>query len=148
MTVDSDRKRSSERIARAAALLRQRGFIVVEPRNVASAQVVIAGPLSLDVNASTLTYGDTVVKLTPFKFLMLRALMEAEGAWVSRRALRKLLWGDAVPASDALAVHMHFLREQLARCVGKDVIQSTRIRGFRLAFEVFDEPGEDARAPA
>jgi DNA-binding response OmpR family regulator len=137
-------KRSSERIARAAALLRQRGFIVLEPRSNHPAQTIVVGPLVLDMSESTLTCRGRSVRLTPFKFLLLRALVEAEGAWCSRRALRKLLWGEAVPASDSLAVHMHFLREQIAQCTGMDVVESGRVRGFRIDFErladLDDEP--------
>jgi DNA-binding response OmpR family regulator len=139
-------KRSGERIARAAALLRQRGFIVVEPRNSQLAQTIAVGPLTLDLLTSTLTYGGRSVRLTPFKFLLVRALVEAEGAWCSRRALRKLLWGDSIPASDSLAVHMHFLREQLAQCTGRDIIESGRVRGFRIDFDRLAEPDASKQA--
>jgi DNA-binding response OmpR family regulator len=65
--------------------------------------------------------------------------MEAEGTWCSRRALRRLLWGDA--ASDdvnSLAVHVHQLRRQIAALVGTDIVESSRLRGFRLAFELLE----------
>jgi DNA-binding response OmpR family regulator len=135
-----------KRIARASAFLRQRGYIVVEPTIVEPSPALVVGPLSLDVVSATVVCGTKQVGVTPFKVLLLRALMEADGAWCSRRALRKLLWGKSVPESDALAVHMHHLRRQVTSCTGMEIIQASRRRGFRLAVEKFgNEP--DALAP-
>jgi DNA-binding response OmpR family regulator len=130
------------RLARASALLRQRGYMVVEPGAGQSTQTIVVGPLALDIASLKLTYGTRQIALTTFKLLLLKALMEAEGAWCSRRALRKILWGEFVPPSDALAVHMHHLREQLHRLIGMDAIVSSRLRGFRLAFELFGDDRE------
>jgi DNA-binding response OmpR family regulator len=128
-----------KRITRAAVLLRQRGYIVLEPSAAQPGQTITVGPLSLDSLSVTVAYGKVRASLSPFKFLLLQALMEAEGAWCSRRALRKVLWGELTPASDSLAVHMHGLREQLRALTGKDVIAASRLRGFRLAFDIFEE---------
>jgi DNA-binding response OmpR family regulator len=145
MQLGVNHRRSGERIARAAALLRQRGFIVIEPRSNHAAQTIVVGPLVLDMVASTLSCRGRSVRLTAFKFILLRALVEAEGAWCSRRALRKLLWGDALPASDSLAVHMHFLREQIAQCTGVDVLESGRVRGFRIDFDRLAEFDDESK---
>jgi len=130
-----------QRLARASALLRQRGYLVVEPSLTQAALALTVGPFTLDPTSSTLAYGTQRVALSPFKFLLLQALMEAEGAWCSRRSLRKLLWGDAIPASDPLSVHLHYLRDDLMSIVGTDVVQSSRKRGHRLAFELLDTEG-------
>jgi hypothetical protein len=37
---------------------------------------------------------------------------------------------------------MHHLREQLQKLIGNDVIQSSRLRGFRIAFERFGREPE------
>jgi len=139
---DASADRLRKRLARAMALLRLRGYVVIEPRVADPARVNVAGPFVLDMESATLRFRATRLRLTPFKCLLLRALMDAEGEWCSRRSLRMLLWGELPPPSDALAVHMHALRSQLIRLTGKDVIVSGRQRGFRLAFERFDGADE------
>jgi DNA-binding response OmpR family regulator len=134
---DRGELKERNRLARASALLRQRGYIVVEPGGGHSTRTIVAGPLALDLTSLKLTYGSKHIVLTTFKLLLLKTLMEAEGAWCARRALRKVLWGELPPPSGALAVHMHHLREQLQKLIGKDVVQSSRLRGFRIAFERF-----------
>jgi DNA-binding response OmpR family regulator len=139
---ESDKIRA--RIDRASAILRQRGYVVIEPAGLDPTQVLIVGPLVLDMVASTLSYGDATILLTPFKFLLAKALMEAEGTWCGRRALRKLLWGES--ASDdvnSLAVHVHQLRRQIAGLVGAEVVQASRLRGFRLAFDQLQTPSAE-----
>jgi hypothetical protein len=43
---------------------------------------------------------------------------------------------------------MHHLRERLQKLIGNDVIQSSRLRGFRIAFERFGSEWETHREKA
>ncbi len=137
--------RLRKRIDRACVLLRQRGYVVVSPRRSSPESVLIAGPLVLNVATATLNYRGQHVQLPPFKFLLVQALMEAEGGWCNRRALRKLLWEQSDGSSDSLAVHMHHLRKKLVTFTGTDIIETSRLRGFRMALEKFDGALVDAR---
>ena len=57
--------------------------------------------------------------------------MEADGAFISREALKSAVWG-AESSEGVLNVYIHYLREKLERD-GEKVILSSRKSGYALA---------------
>ena len=98
--------------------------------------LIRAGDFSLDPKAALLTGPGGHVVLGATAVLILRRLMDASPGSVTREALNALLWGDAVPASDPLRMHIHELRQVLAKAFGKPLIETVRGVGYR--FEASD----------
>ena len=83
-----------------------------------------------DDTRSLRLYG-TQIKLTEVEYALLRALIKAEGAFISREDLRRSVWGEE-SSEGLLNVYIHYLREKLERG-GEKVILSSRKFGYAIA---------------
>ncbi len=99
-----------------------------------------AGPRVLNVsdlefNLDTLEVnraGKSIV-LNPTALKILQALMEASPAVVTRQDLETRVWGEELPDSDSLRVHIHGLRAAVDKPFAKPLIQTRHGIGYRLA---------------
>lgn len=71
--------------------------------------------LELNLNQRCATRGDIDLEATPKELALLETLMRASPDAVSRRDLASAAWGDDVPDSNSLNVHMHNLRKNVDR---------------------------------
>lgn len=78
------------------------------------------------------TYADTLLKLSPKQHLILKALITAYPATVSRERIIEALWGEDIPDSDALRSHVYSLRNLLRKVAGKDLLGTAYGKGFSL----------------
>jgi DNA-binding response OmpR family regulator len=100
-----------------------------------AARVLRRGPLALDADARTASWAEVELPLTPSELAVLEALLRASGGVRSRAQLVVAIFGDdAYRDPRAIDVHVHHLREKLARAGGDPgAIATVRGAGYRLA---------------
>ena len=72
------------------------------------------------------------INLNPIALKLLRCLMEASPNVVTRTDLEKEVWGEEMPDSDSLRVHIHSLRSAIDKPFGSKMIQTRHGIGYRL----------------
>jgi two-component system response regulator MprA len=114
-----------ELLARLRALLR-RG---ADPDD----DLVIAGPLRLDVRRRVLRSNGVPVELTRTEFSILELLMRNEGIVLERSTIYERVWGyDFGSSSRSLDVHVGYLRRKLEADGSPRLIDTVRGVGFVL----------------
>ncbi|MEV7227996.1 MULTISPECIES: response regulator transcription factor [Polymorphospora] len=99
-------------------------------RGPATATVLRAGPVQLDLVRRTVTVHGRPVVLTGREFLLAETLLRRRGEALSRERLLDQVWGLAHdPGSNVVDVYIGYLRRKL----GTDLIQTVRGVGYRLA---------------
>lgn len=73
------------------------------------------------------------VNLNPTALKILQSLMEASPAVVTRQDLETRVWGEELPDSDSLRVHIHGLRAALDKPFDRPLIHTRHGIGYRLA---------------
>jgi DNA-binding response OmpR family regulator len=63
---------------------------------------------------------------------LLQALMEASPSVVTRQDLEQRVWGEELPDSDSLRVHIHGLRAAIDKPYGKPLIHTRHGIGYRM----------------
>jgi DNA-binding response OmpR family regulator len=74
-----------------------------------------------------------LVQLNPTALKILQALMEASPAVVTRQDLETRVWGEELPDSDSLRVHIHGLRAVIDKPFEVPLIQTRHGIGYRIA---------------
>ncbi len=113
-----------ELAARIQALLRRSGGSVTGELK--------AGPVTLDIASGTAVREGREIRLTPTQFKILKALMKAAPAVVSRATLEREIWGDETPDSDSLRTAVWGLRNVLDKPFGRKLIETKP--GFGWSF--------------
>jgi DNA-binding response OmpR family regulator len=72
-------------------------------------------------------------QLNPTALKILQSLMEASPAVVPRMDLETRVWGEELPDSDSLRVHIHGLRAAVDKPFDKPLIQTRHGIGYRIA---------------
>jgi DNA-binding response OmpR family regulator len=73
------------------------------------------------------------VNLNPTALKILQALMDASPAVVTRHDLETRVWGEELPDSDSLRVHIHGLRAAIDKPFPTPLIQTRHGIGYRIA---------------
>src|SRR5690606_8509606 len=74
-----------------------------------------------------------LLQLNPTALKILQALMEASPAVVTRQELETRVWGEELPDSDSLRVHIHGLRAVVDKPFATPYIQTRHGIGYRIA---------------
>jgi DNA-binding response OmpR family regulator len=74
-----------------------------------------------------------LLQLNPTALKILQSLMEASPAVVPRQDLETRVWGEELPDSDSLRVHIHGLRAAIDKPFDKPLIQTRHGIGYRIA---------------
>jgi len=74
----------------------------------------------------------TDIYLNPIGLKLLQILMENSPNVVSRNDLEMEVWGEEMPDSDSLRVHIHSLRSSIDKPFGSSMIQTRHGIGYRL----------------
>jgi DNA-binding response OmpR family regulator len=90
------------------------------------------GNLVYNLDTLTVKRGDTEIYLNPIGLKLLHCLMEASPNVVSRADLELEVWGEEMPDSDSLRVHIHSLRSAIDKPFGSNMIQTRHGIGYRL----------------
>lgn len=89
--------------------------------------------LELDLGTMRVKRGGVVIELAPIGKKLLEELMRFSPQLVRRHKLEHIIWGDMPPDSDALRAHMHNLRRSIDKPFAKQLLQTERGLGYRLA---------------
>jgi DNA-binding response OmpR family regulator len=73
-----------------------------------------------------------LITLNPTALRILQALMEATPAVVTRQELETRVWGEELPDSDSLRVHIHGLRAAIDKPFAKPLIHTRHGIGYRV----------------
>src|SRR3546814_15608285 len=81
----------------------------------------------------TTLFRSKLLQLNPTALKILQALMEASPAVVTRQELETRVWGEELPDSDSLRVHIHGLRAVVDKPFPILLIQTRHGIGYRIA---------------
>lgn len=126
-----------ELVARVKAVLR-RSSPAIDKSAKTSAQVLVHGPVCLDLDKRRLTVDDETVALTPHEYALIEALMSAPGRTFTRDELLDRLYprGEAVVIDRVVDVHIGKLRQKIESIPAEPrYILTVRGIGYRFADE-------------
>jgi len=92
--------------------------------------------LEYDLNAQVVTRAGHRVKLKPTARRLLEILMRDTHRVCAREELERAVWGDALPDSDLLRVHIYEIRNAIDKPFSPPLLHTVHRVGYRLA-----EPG-------
>jgi DNA-binding response OmpR family regulator len=90
------------------------------------------GDLIYNLDTLNVSRGSTEIYLNPIGLKLLHCLMESSPNVVSRSELEMEVWGEEMPDSDSLRVHIHSLRSAIDKPFGSNMIQTRHGIGYRL----------------
>jgi len=89
--------------------------------------------LTINFNQRTAKRNEQPLKLTPSGWKMLEKLVRSYPEPVSKSELEFAIWGDELPDSDALKVHIFNLRKSIDKPFNFPILKVVSSYGFRLA---------------
>lgn len=90
------------------------------------------GDLVYNLDTLNVTREEKEIHLNPIGLKLLQCLMEASPNVVSRSELEMEVWGEEMPDSDSLRVHIHTLRSAIDKPFESNMIQTRHGIGYRL----------------
>lgn len=90
------------------------------------------GDLEMDLSAHEVKRNDEIIKLSPIGWQLLEILLRHAPDVVTRQKLQMAVWGEEVPDSDSLKVHMHRLRKAIDGPFDFPMLQTIAGHGFAL----------------
>jgi len=90
------------------------------------------GELKYNLDTLNVSRGEEDIYLNPIGLKLLHCLMDASPNVVSRAELEMEVWGEEMPDSDSLRVHIHSLRSVSDKPFGSNMIQTRHGIGYRL----------------
>ena len=90
------------------------------------------GDLMFNLDTLAVSRKGVDIYLNPIGLKLLQCLMEASPNVVSRNDLEMEVWGEEMPDSDSLRVHIHSLRSAIDKPFGSNMIQTRHGIGYRL----------------
>lgn len=106
--------------------------IALSKRKSGQVTTLTTGGIKFDLKSTAATYQNQVIKLTPITSKLLEKLMREFEKPVARQVLIQFVWGEEVPDSNSLKVHIHHLRKQLEKVNAELVIENQQGKGFVL----------------
>lgn len=95
-------------------------------------KVLQVGDLLFDTRTLTITRGNTPIELNAYCRKILKILMQHSPEVVTRETLEYELWGEDLPDSDILKVHIHSLRQKIDKPFRKEYIKNIRGLGYQI----------------
>tara|TARA_R110001583_G_scaffold11305_9_gene51415 strand:+ start:2864 stop:3535 length:672 start_codon:yes stop_codon:yes gene_type:complete len=88
--------------------------------------------IEIDTRQKQVVRNGETLKLSPTGFVILETLARQSPAPVSREKLMQAIWGDNIPDSNSLKVHLYNLRKLIDHDNNKATIQTIGSQGFAL----------------
>lgn len=98
----------------------------------AQPRVLRIADLEFNLDTLSVTRAGQAINLNPTGLKILQRLMEASPWVVSRQELERRVWGEELPDSDALRVHIHSLRAAVDKPFDTPLIQTRHGIGYRI----------------
>jgi DNA-binding response OmpR family regulator len=95
-------------------------------------RVLKVADLEYNLDTLVVTRQGKLLQLNPTGLKLLQALMEFSPSVVTRRELEMRVWGEELPDSDSLRVHIHGLRAAIDKPFGKPLIHTRHGIGYSL----------------
>ena len=96
-------------------------------------RVLTTGDLEYNLDTLEVRREGKLLQLNPTALKILQSLMDASPAVVTRQELETRVWGEELPDSDSLRVHIHGLRAVIDKPFGTQMIQTRHGIGYRIA---------------
>ena len=96
------------------------------------ARILVVADLSYNLDTLVVVRQTKNIQLNPIALKILQCLMEASPSVVTRQELEMRVWGEELPDSDSLRVHIHTLRAAIDKPFDKPLIQTRHGIGYRL----------------
>lgn len=96
-------------------------------------RVLIVDDLEYDLDTLTVRRASQQLTVNPTALKILQVLMEAAPAVVTRADIETRVWGEELPDSDSLRVHIHSLRQAIDKPFDKPLIHTRHGIGYRIA---------------
>lgn len=100
---------------------------------VAQPRVLQVADVEYNLDTLEVRRAGRLLQLNPTALKILQSLMEASPSVVTRQELETRVWGEELPDSDSLRVHIHGLRAALDKPFPKPLIQTRHGIGYRIA---------------
>ncbi|MEZ5496602.1 MAG: response regulator transcription factor [Gammaproteobacteria bacterium] len=113
--------------------LEARVTVLANRRNNNSKKVLQVGDLEYDTNTFIVKRAGNPIEMNPTGLKLLKHLMEASPWVVPRHELELKVWGEEMPDSDSLRVHIHGLRAIIDKPFEKPLIHTRHGIGYRIA---------------
>ncbi|QIK81113.1 response regulator transcription factor [Lysobacter sp. HDW10] len=97
------------------------------------ARVLNVSDLEYNLDTLEVRRQGKLLQLNPTALKILQSLMEASPAVVTRQDLETRVWGEELPDSDSLRVHIHGLRAVIDKPFEHPLIQTRHGIGYRIA---------------
>jgi DNA-binding response OmpR family regulator len=88
--------------------------------------------LVMNLSDKTVTRNSIPLKLSPIGWRLLERLLRASPEVVSRQALEEAVWGDEIPDSNSLKVHMFHLRRAIDGPFAVTLLHTIAGHGFAI----------------
>ncbi|MDE1464118.1 response regulator transcription factor [Spartinivicinus poritis] len=95
-------------------------------------RVLSCGDLQMDLTTKTLIRQGVPIKLSPTCWTLLETLLRASPSVVSRQQLEQALWGDEIPDSNSLKVHLFHLRKAIDMPFDTPLLHTIARQGFAI----------------
>lgn len=96
------------------------------------ARVLHVADLKFNLDTLVINRQDKAIQLNPIALKILQCLMEASPSVVTRQELEMRVWGEELPDSDSLRVHIHTLRSAIDKPFDVPLLQTRHGIGYRL----------------
>ncbi len=113
--------------------LEARVRVLSSRKNNAVQKVLVVDDLEFDTNTLTVKRAGQSIDMNPTGLKLLQRLMEASPWVVPRQELELKVWGEEMPDSDSLRVHIHGLRATIDKPFDKPLIHTRHGIGYRIA---------------
>lgn len=98
----------------------------------AKGRILQLADLTYNLDTLTINRAGKSIQLNPIGLKLLQSLMEAAPSVVTRQELETRVWGEELPDSDSLRVHIHGLRAAIDKPFDKPLIQTRHGIGYRM----------------
>lgn len=95
-------------------------------------RVLQVADLNFNLDTLIVSRAGKAIQLNPIGLKLLQFLMEASPSVVTRQDLEHRVWGEELPDSDSLRVHIHGLRAAIDKPFDKPLIQTRHGIGYRM----------------
>ena len=95
-------------------------------------RILQVADLTYNLDTLIVTRGGKSIQLNPIGLKLLQHLMESSPSVVTRQDLETRVWGEELPDSDSLRVHIHGLRAAIDKPFDKPLIQTRHGIGYRM----------------
>ena len=104
--------------------LEARILVLVRRSKPQQARILVVADLSYNLDTLVVVRQGKNIQLNPIALKILQCLMEASPSVVTRQELEMRVWGEELPDSDSLRVHIHTLRAAIDKPFDKPLIQT------------------------